>query len=94
VSIRALEMIEGTSQLVKLVAETSVFHDIRADNWLVMLESAKDDLHNFTMQAVNSIDDEGLASIHYRVRIQELVIRINILEELISQLPDLHNNEE
>lgn len=78
-----------TSELIKLVARLVQQLDTDLDSWQVVLDSVTQDLHHLTISALNSRDGlTGLDSHSYRVRAQELAIRIDILEELIAQLPD------
>lgn len=84
--VRHAETKEGTSALLSLIAEAIRKLDTSVNVWEEAIRLAKDELNTLTRTAVLSADVAGLHTAGYQVRAQELVIRIEILEELLGQI--------
>lgn len=79
----------ATSSLLEVIAGAVVNLDTDPEVWQMAIILAKEELLQVVTEACSKIGEGGLHTAGFQARAQELTIRIEILEELVS---NIHNN--
>lgn len=79
----------ATTTLTQLVAEAVAHLNLDVSTWEQAVVLAKEDLLALTQRAVRTIGEGGLHTVGFQSRAQELAIRIDIFETLLSQIENV-----
>lgn len=82
-----------TTELLQTLATAAVYGELDSKRWEQLLEYAKSELLEFAMQATKVTGEGGMHTQGYYIRVMELTLRIELLEELVTQINFKLNNQ-